>query len=81
MVADIRDPEVALASQGSEGFHVAVEGTAGLIHDRAEFAVHGSRDLDRWFEDGVDTAGLVMIKVQATRIHDWDGEDNGELVL
>ncbi len=82
MVQDIsRDPKVSLAFQGSKGFHVAVAGKAELIRDRAEFAAHWSPDLDRWFADGIDTAGLVMIKVHATRIHYWDGEEDGELVL
>ena len=82
MVEDIeRDPKVGLGFQGAKSFHVAVEGTAELIRDKAEFAAHWSKDLDRWFERGIDTEGLIMIKVHATRIHYWDGEENGELVL
>lgn len=38
-------------------------------------------DLDRWFEQGVDTPGLVLIRVAAARIHYWDGEDEGELTV
>ncbi len=37
--------------------------------------------LERWFKDGVDTPGLVLIKVHAGRIHYWDGEDEGEVNL
>ena len=80
MVADIeRDPKVSLAFQGKHAFFVAVEGDAGLIRDKAEFKDHWNPDLDRWFEQGIDTPGLVMIKVHATRIHYWDGEDSGEI--
>lgn len=85
-VRDIeRDPKVALSFQGSKGllgrppFMVAVEGDATLIRDKREFEAHWTPDLEIWFEDGVDTEGLVLIKVKATRIHYWDGEDEGEV--
>jgi general stress protein 26 len=88
MVADIgRNPKVSLSFQGNKGllgsppFMIAVEGRAELIRDRAAFEEHWTSDLDYWFKDGVDTAGLVMIKVRASRIHYWDGEENGEVAL
>lgn len=80
MVDDIeRDPRVGLSFQGRKGFAVAVEGQAELIREKASFQDHWTDDLDQWFEDGVDTEGLVMIKVRADRVHYWDGEDNGEV--
>ena len=86
MVADIsRDPQVGLSFLGKSGvlgmrpFFVAIEGEAELIRDKAAFADHWTKDLDSWFEQGVDTPGLVLIKVHAARIHYWDGEDEGEL--
>jgi len=80
MVADIkRDPKVSLAFQGKKAFLVAVEGKAELIRDKDEFEAHWTSGLDQWFEDGVETKGLVMIKVRATRIHYWDGEEDGEV--
>ncbi len=82
MVTDIeRDPKVALAFQGEDAFSVAVEGEAELIRDRSAFEEHWTDDLDEWFEDGPDTEGIVMIKVRATRVHYWDGEENGEVKL
>ncbi len=88
MVADIgRDPQVGLSFLGTSGllgmrpFFVAVEGTAHLIRDKASFAEHWTSDLDAWFKDGLDTPGLVMIKVSADRVHYWDGEDEGEVRL
>ena len=87
-VADIqRDPHVGLGYQGKSGalgfkpFFVSVEGTAELIRDKAAFADHWTKDLDRWFEQGIDTPGLVLIKVEAERLHYWDGYDEGELKL
>jgi general stress protein 26 len=87
-VQDIEaDPQVGLSFLGSSGiigqrpFFVAVEGRAELIHDKAQFAAHWTSDLDRWFEDGIHTAGLALIKVHAARVHYWDGEEEGEIVV
>jgi general stress protein 26 len=85
-VANIeRDPKVALSYAGSKGLlgqppvFIAIQGEAELIREKAEFQAHYIKDLDRWFENGVDTPGLVLIKVHATRIHYWDGENEGEV--
>lgn len=88
LVHDIaRDPQVGLSLQakggllGKPGMFIAIEGRAELIRDKAAFQEHWNKDLDRWFEQGVDTPGLVLIKVAAQRIHYWDGEDEGEVAL
>ena len=82
MVDDIQgNPKVSLAFQGKKAFSVAVEGQAEVIKDKSAFKGHWTPDLDQWFEDGIDTKGVVMIKVSATRLHYWDGEDEGEVKL
>ena len=87
-VKDIsRDPTISLAFQGSKGLlaaapmFISVEAQAELIRDKAVFAQHWTKELDRWFEKGVDTPGVVLIKAHATRIHYWDGTNDGELTL
>ena len=90
-VADIeRDSSVGLSYQGSgglldvvgkPGIFVHVEGEAMLIRDKGRFAEHWQKSLDRWFPQGIDTPGLVMIEVAAKRIHYWDGGEEGELKL
>ena len=81
------DPQVGLTFQGSKSLFgkpplfLSVEGQAEIVHDKASFAAHWTSGLDRWFEQGVATPGIVMIKVHATRIHFWDGEDQGEVAL
>lgn len=82
-----RHSQVALSYAGSKGLlgkppvFIAVQGEAELIRDRRRFEAHWNKDLEHWFEQGVDTPGLVLLKVHATRIHYWDGTDEGEVVL
>ena len=79
------NPKVGLTLRGNSGLlgkpplFIAVAGQAELIRDKAVFAKHWNPDLERWFEQGVDTPGLVLIKVHADRVHYWDGEDQGEV--
>ena len=87
-VADIeRDPQVGLSYQGKSGalgmkpFFITLEGRAELIRDKASFTEHWTKDLDRWFEQCVDTPGLTLIRVDAERIHVWDGYDEAEIPL
>jgi general stress protein 26 len=81
-VQDIRnDDQVQLAFQGKDYFFATVQGQAELIEDKAQMEDHWSPDLERWFKDGLDTPGIVMIKVSAKRIHYWDGEEDGEVKL
>jgi general stress protein 26 len=87
-VSDIeKDPQVGLAYQGKSGmlgmkpFFVSVEGRAELIRDKSRFADHWRKELDAWFKQGIDTPGLVLIRVHAERLHFWDGWESGELDL
>jgi general stress protein 26 len=87
-VRDIRnDASVGLGYQSKSGlmgmkpFFITVEGRAELITDESEFAEHWTKDLDRWFERGADTPGLVLIRVAAERLHYWDGYEEGEIRL
>ncbi len=87
-VGDIeRDRHVALSFQGSAGLlgkpplFVAVEGEASIIRDKADFAEHWTPDLERWFPQGIDTPSIALIQVHAVRVHYWDGEDEGEVMV
>lgn len=62
---------------GKPGIFIAVRGDASLVRDRAEMEKHWVADLDRWFPKGLDTPGVVMIRVRAAEISYWDGEENG----
>lgn len=81
------DPQVGLSFQGKAGMlgmrpmFVAIEGAGELIRDKSQFAAHWTEDLERWWPGGIDTPGLVLVKVHAGRAHYWDGEDEGEVAL
>jgi general stress protein 26 len=82
-----RDPQVGLAYQAKSGvlgmkpYFIAVEGRASLIKDKQQFADHWTKDLDAWFKQGIDTPGLTLVKVEAERLHYWDGWEEGEVEL
>ncbi|WP_421729144.1 pyridoxamine 5'-phosphate oxidase family protein [Brevundimonas sp.] len=85
-VTDIQgNPRVGLTLQGAKGLlgqpgvFIAIEGVAELIRDKATLDAHWIKDLERWFDKGTETPGLVLIKAHAERIHYWDGEDQGEV--
>jgi general stress protein 26 len=66
---------------GKPGIFIAVDGEASLVTDKAQFEAHWVKDLDRWFPDGIDTPGIVVIRVSARAIDYWDGEANGRIDL
>jgi general stress protein 26 len=87
-VQDLRaNSQCALSFHGKGGLlgmkpvFVHIEGRAELIKDKAQFEAHWTKDLDMWFEEGVDTPGLTLIKVVGVRAHYWDGTDQGEFLL
>lgn len=86
IIADVeRNPKVGLSLQGNKGLlgkpplFVSIEGDAQLIRDKEALREHWTHDMDRWAEQGPETPGVVLIKVHASRIHYWDGEDEGEI--
>ena len=60
---------------------ITVTGKASLITDREEMEKHWSKDIALWFEDGLDTKGLVMIAVEASVIKGWENKKEFELDL
>jgi len=81
-VGDIEaNPKVALSFTGKNKFYIFVEGRAELIRDKAAFKAHWTPELDKWFEVGIDSPDIVLIKVTAERIEYWEGTKSGEIIL
>jgi general stress protein 26 len=65
---------------GKPGAMIHVQGRAALINDRTTLEEHWVPELEYWFEDGIDTPGIILIRVDADRIHYWDGMETGEIL-
>lgn len=80
------NPEVNLSYIHKGGLlgkdmYISVTGKAKIIRDRARMERHWVKDLEVWFEDGIDTPNLVMIQVKAERIQYWKDYKEGEINL
>lgn len=59
-------------SDAKDSAWTSIAGTAIVVHDRAKAEELWSAPLKVWFEDGLDTPGLVLIKVSAESAEYWD---------
>ena len=82
-VADIKaHPRVSVSyADADDDVFIAMTGTATLHTDRDTQKKHWKPELEQWFEGGLDTPGLTLIRVDADRVHHWCGRSEGELVL
>ncbi|MFD2935808.1 pyridoxamine 5'-phosphate oxidase family protein [Spirosoma flavum] len=81
-VKDIdENAHVNLSFEGPKKLYISINGKAALIRDKAKMKEHWVKDLEVWFENGLDTPGVVMIHVKAERIKYWQGEDEGEVKI
>ncbi|CAA9380210.1 pyridoxamine 5'-phosphate oxidase family protein [uncultured Nocardioides sp.] len=66
-------PEVNVGFANSKQSEwTSVSGTAEVVHDRAKAEELWSAPLKAWFEDGLDTPGLTLIKVHADSAEYWE---------
>lgn len=82
MAKDIRkNKHVQLNFRADKGFlFVSVQGEARVLHDKRVMKDHWREELRQWFEDGLDTPGIALLRVDAKRIQ-WWGEEDGEIEL
>lgn len=72
---------VNLAFQGKDMLYISVEGKGKLIKSKEKIKAHWDKSLERWFENGPDTEGIILIHVAAKQIKYWHKEEQGELNL
>lgn len=75
------DPTCMLDFSGEKDW-VSLRGSARLHRDdKALFEKHWSKDIDRWFPDGIDTPGIVLIQVTADKAELFGASGEGEVRL
>jgi general stress protein 26 len=75
------DPTVELTFSGDRNW-VALRGAARLHRDdKRLFEKHWTTDLDRWFEQGLDTPGLTLIQVSAAEAELFGASGEGVVKL
>lgn len=65
--------DVGLAYCDAKGMRfVSVAGTADVVHDEAKMRELYTPQLDIWFEDGLDTPGLALLRVTPVETEFWE---------
>ncbi len=75
------NPQVCLNFEGSKDMYISISGKAKLIRNKKAFADHWVKSLDQWFENGIDTPGLILIQVKGVNLKYWQREKEGEIKL
>ncbi len=60
--------------------YVSVAGRVQLVDDRTKMSELYSPSLDIWFEDGLDTPGIALLKVTPVEVEFWEPA-HGKLVM
>jgi general stress protein 26 len=79
---DIREfPQVTLSFNGADDLYISLTGKARLLTRKSLMEEHWLDELKQWFPKGLDTPGIVLIHVKASRVKFWEGKKNGEVRL
>lgn len=75
------DHEVGLSYLDAKGMRfVSVAGRAAVVHDRAKMEELYTASLDIWFEDGLETPDIALLKVTPVECEFWEPR-HGKLVM
>lgn len=81
-VKDIKaNPQVNLNFKGPDDLFISLAGKAKLVKNKAMLEDHWLEELNQWFTKGIDTPGVIMIHVKASRIKFWQRDKEGEVKL
>lgn len=65
--------DVGLSYCDAKGMrYVSVGGKASVVHDRAKMEELYTASLDIWFEEGLDTPGIALLKVTPAVTEFWE---------
>jgi general stress protein 26 len=75
------DHDVGLSYLDAKGMRfVSVAGKAIVVHDQAKMKELYTPSLDIWFEDGLDTPGVALLKVTPVECEFWEPK-HGKVVM
>lgn len=73
-----KNNQVTLTFQGDKMLFIEASGKAKLISSRTIMEKFWEPEIEMWFRKGLDTKGLVLIKVDAKVIRYWHREYEGK---
>ncbi len=76
-----KNNQVTLTFQGAKMLFIEASGKAKLINSRPFMEKFWQPELEMWFKKGLDTKGIVMIKVDAKTIRYWHQQYEGKMDL
>lgn len=71
--------KVTLTFQGNDMLFIEASGKGKIITAKATIEKYWQPELEMWFKKGIDTKGLVLIKVDADIIRYWHKQYEGKL--
>ena len=74
-------PQVCLNFEGQKEMYISIAGKAKIIRNRAQMEAHWIEELKRWFKQGLDTPGIVLIHVKGQRLKYWQKSKEGEIKI
>ena len=72
------NPNVSLVFQTKNALFIECYGQASIVRQRSQLAEKWTEGLEQWFPQGIDTPGICLIRVAASRVQYWDGGEDGE---
>lgn len=72
------DHKVSLIYQTKDMLFIECYGHASIVKQRSIMEEKWMDELNMWFPQGLDTPGICLIKVAATRVQFWDKDEEGE---
>jgi general stress protein 26 len=81
VVKEIEENRNVSLAFNHKDLYITMIAEAELVEDKQEMQEHWTDDLEKWFPEGVNTAGIVLIRVAASKIRYWENEEQGEIVV
>jgi general stress protein 26 len=72
-----KNDNVSLSFITKDFVFIECYGHAVIIKQKSTLEEHWIDELKQWFPEGVETPGICLMRVKASRVHFWDKEGEG----